>query len=213
MCWNAKYVVLIFFTTVVTYLGAIVIAKCPKTLYKKLTLAVCTLLCLGVLFVFKYFNFFVQIVGNIVEIPTLDLILPVGISFYTFQTLSYVVDVYRSDVEVENNFGIYAAYISFFPQLVAGPIERARNLLPQIKGRKFFDYGQASYGLKLIAWGLFKKMLIADMLAPYVDKVFLDVNSYSGLSLAVASVFFAFQVYVISQGILIWQLELPSCLE
>jgi D-alanyl-lipoteichoic acid acyltransferase DltB (MBOAT superfamily) len=123
------------------------------------------------------------------------LILPVGISFYTFQTLSYVIDVYRGDVDVENNFGIYAAYISFFPQLVAGPIERARNLLPQIKGRKSFDYEQATYGLKLIAWGLFKKMLIADMLSPYVDQVFSDVGSYGGLSLIIASVFFSFQIY------------------
>jgi D-alanyl-lipoteichoic acid acyltransferase DltB (MBOAT superfamily) len=134
-------------------------------------------------------------VGNIVKVSTLDLILPVGISFYTFQTLSYVVDVYRGDVNVENNLGIYAAYISFFPQLVAGPIERARNLLPQIKGQKKFNYEQATYGLKLIAWGLFKKMLIADMLSPYVDKVFSEVGSYEGLSLVVASVFFSIQIY------------------
>ncbi len=122
------------------------------------------MLCLGVLFVFKYLNFFFAVINDVVSAfalsphpITLNLILPVGISFYTFQTLSYVIDVYRGDVAAEKHFGIYAAFVSFFPQLVAGPIERSSNLLPQIRKRHYFDYEQATYGLKLMAWGLYKK--------------------------------------------------------
>jgi D-alanyl-lipoteichoic acid acyltransferase DltB (MBOAT superfamily) len=121
--------------------------------------------------------------------------LPVGISFYTFQTLSYVIDVYRGDVKAERHFGYYATFISFFPQLVAGPIERTRNLLPQIKKEHVFDYDQATYGLKLMAWGYFKKLVIADNLAQYVSVVYDSPMEYRGFALVLASVFFTIQIY------------------
>lgn len=125
----------------------------------------------------------------------LNLVLPVGISFYTFQTLSYVIDVYKGDITAEHHFGKYAAFISFFPQLVAGPIERASNLLPQIKAEHKFDYNQASYGLKLMAWGYFKKIVIADTLSQYVSKVYDAPQQFQGFSLVLATFFFTIQVY------------------
>ena len=177
MCWNPKYVVLILGTTVITYLSALQIKRKPK--YKKVSLAVSIIICMGVLFIFKYYNFALESISNFVRLftiqfspATLKLLLPVGISFYTFQTMSYVIDVYRGDIEPEKHFGYYATFISFFPQLVAGPIERTSNLLPQIKSEKKFDYNQASYGMKLMVWGFFKKIVIADNFSVYVDRVF-----------------------------------------
>jgi D-alanyl-lipoteichoic acid acyltransferase DltB (MBOAT superfamily) len=129
---------------------------------------------------------------------TVSFLLPVGISFYTFQTLSYVVDVYKGDIEAEHHFGYYATFISFFPQLVAGPIERTRNLLPQIKCRHRFDYEKATYGLKLMAWGYFKKLVIADVVATYTGKIFdnpISFNGENGFSFCIAAVFFSFQIY------------------
>ena len=121
--------------------------------------------------------------------------MPVGISFYTFQTLSYVIDVYKGNVKAEKHFGIYATFISFFPQLVAGPIERTNNLLPQIKAKHEFNYEQATYGLKLMAWGFFKKLVIADNLAIYSDKVFNNVYDFKGFALILAAFFFTIQIY------------------
>lgn len=142
MSWNAKYVFLIFFTTFVSYIAGLLIEKYP--IYKKAVLSFTLVACLGVLFVFKYFNFFFEIINNILKafaLPvsdfTLKLLLPVGISFYTFQTLSYVIDVYRGNIKAEKHFGYYATFVSFFPQLVAGPIERPGNLLPQLKKKDF----------------------------------------------------------------------------
>lgn len=163
MSWNPKYVVLIFFTTVISYLAALLIEKKEvDSKNRKGILISASILCLGVLFFFKYFNFVSETVYNVMGIfaikmnpVTLNLILPVGISFYTFQTLSYVIDVYRGDIEAEHHFGKYATFISFFPQLVAGPIERSSNLLPQIKAEQKFSYEQATYGMKLMAWGFF----------------------------------------------------------
>lgn len=126
---------------------------------------------------------------------TLNLLLPVGISFYTFQTLSYVIDVYKGDVPAEHHFGKYATFISFFPQLVAGPIERTRNLLPQINQEHFFDYDKATYGLKLMAWGFFKKLVVADVLAKYVDIIYDSPYDYHGFSLVLATLFFTIQIY------------------
>lgn len=126
---------------------------------------------------------------------TLNLILPVGISFYTFQTLGYVIDVYNGKVSAKHHFGYYATFISFFPQLVAGPIERTNNLLPQIKSRHYFDYEQATYGLKLMAWGYYKKILIADALAVYVRYVYDAPQQYAEFSLVLATVLFAVQIY------------------
>ena len=140
MSWNVKYVVLILFTTIVSYSAALIIAKTDSIRTKKAILILSLIACLGVLFVFKYFNFFAGAVVDFMSLftihlhpMTLKLLLPVGISFYTFQTLGYVIDVYRDKTQPEKNFWVYATFISFFPQLVAGPIERTNNLLPQIK--------------------------------------------------------------------------------
>ncbi len=157
---------------------------------------------LGILLVFKYWNFAVDTINVVcqkISVPlhpvTVQLLLPVGISFYIFQALSYVIDVYRGEIEPELHFGKYAVFVSFFPQLVAGPIERSRNLLSQVSSRHEFDYQTAVYGIKLMAWGFFKKMVVADNLAAYVDTVYADVNAYRGFSLAVISVFFSLQIY------------------
>lgn len=200
MSWNVKYVVLILFTTVVSYGCAILMQRWKK---KKTILLCSTLIAsLGVLFFFKYFNFFSLSAVNVLERfsihlhpVTVSLMLPVGISFYTFQTLSYVIDVYRGDVEAEKNFITYAAFITFFPQLVAGPIERTGSLLPQIKGEHHFDKENAIYGLMLMAWGFFKKLVVADNLAAYADLIFDDVYSYSGFPLLLAAFFFTMQIY------------------
>lgn len=202
MSWNVKYVVLILFTTTVSYFAARFIEKTDDLKKKKTLLSIALVSSLGVLFVFKYFDFFVTSFCDLMakmSIPanpkTLGLLLPVGISFYTFQTLSYVIDVYRGNSKAEKNFGIFATFIAFFPQLVAGPIERTNNLLPQIKEEHHFDYKQAAYGMKLMAWGFFKKMVVADNLAVYVDRVYNDVSNYEGFSLLLATVFFAVQIY------------------
>lgn len=200
MSWNVKYVVLILFTTIVSYWAAILIERFRQ--YGKMIMITAVIMCLGVLFIFKYFNFISQSVSDFLNMfavhlhpMTLKLMLPVGISFYTFQTLSYVIDVYRGTTKAERHLGIYAAFISFFPQLVAGPIERTNNLLPQIKAHHEFSYEQGTYGLKLIAWGLFKKLCVADVLAVYADKVFADVYQYKGFSLVLAVFFFSIQIY------------------
>lgn len=197
MSWNAKYVFLIFITTFTSYLCAILIEKNRE--HKKLILILTLLVCLGILFVFKYFNFFFEsinyLLGNKLHSVTLNLLLPVGISFYTFQTLSYCIDVYRGNIKAEKHFGYYATFVSFFPQLVAGPIERPDNLLPQLRKEKEFDYNKAVYGLKLMTVGFFKKIVVADNLAYYVDMVYNDLSYYQGFALVLASFFFTIQIY------------------
>lgn len=202
MNWNPKYVVLILFTTLISFLCALMIEKTKNIKLKKVYIAVTLIVSLGVLFVFKYFNFFMDSLyvlltnmGFHVHTITLKLLLPVGISFYTFQTLSYVIDVYRGDVSAEHHFGKYAAFISFFPQLVAGPIERTSNLLPQINKPNDFSYKKAAYGMKLMAWGFFKKIIISDTFAIYVDNVYNNLSAYTGFSLVIATVLFAVQIY------------------
>ena len=202
MSWNVKYVVLILFTTLVSYSAALMLEMAHIQRVKRVILTLTLFACLGVLLVFKYFNFFTGAVVDFLNMfalhlhpMTLKLLLPVGISFYTFQTLSYVIDVYRGKVKPERNLLIYALFVSYFPQLVAGPIERTNNLLPQIKAVHEFRYEQASYGIKLMTWGFFKKLCIADVLAVYVDKVFSDVYSFRGFSLMLAVFFFTVQIY------------------
>ena len=202
MSWNAKYVVLILFTTLVSYAGALFIGECKTVRGKRAVVAAVILLCLSVLFFFKYFNFAQNTLIRIVQSfaitlhpITLALMLPVGISFYTFQTLSYVVDVYKGEVKPDHNFFRYAAFVSFFPQLVAGPIERGANLLPQIDCEHTFTYEKGSYGIKLMAWGFFKKLVIADNLAVFVDAVFEQPSDYHGFALVLGVLFFTFQIY------------------
>ncbi len=201
MSWNPKYVVLILITTITSFFSAKLIARQQNIIIKKIILIFTCVICLGVLLFFKYFNFISESVVtllNAISLPispiTLNILLPVGISFYTFQTLSYVIDVYRGG-EPENNLGVYATFISFFPQLVAGPIERTGNLLPQIKSEKSFNYDTASYGLKLMAWGFFKKLAIADVTAKYVDAAYNSLLTCTGFDLLIAIFFFTIQIY------------------
>lgn len=202
MSWNVKYVVLILFTTAISYASAVLMEKYNKKSTKRMLMLVAVAASLLVLFFFKYFDFAQNTLVRILQSfaielhpVTLSLMLPVGISFYTFQTLSYVIDVYKGEVEAEHNFFKYAAFISFFPQLVAGPIERTKNLLPQIDCEHHFTYEKGSYGMKLMAWGFFKKLVIADNLAVCVDMVFDDVSEYHGFALVLAVLFFTLQIY------------------
>ncbi len=203
MSWNPQYIVLILGTTAVSYFAALAIERAEiRGTDKRIFLIAASVFCLGILFLFKYFNFFISSLFEGLRIfsiklspVTLNLILPVGISFYTFQTLSYVIDVYRGDIKAEHHFGYYAAFISFFPQLVAGPIERAENLLPQIKSVKRFNGTGAIDGLKIMLWGYFKKIVVADTLAIYVNQVYGELRGYDGLALIITIFFFSLQIY------------------
>lgn len=202
MSWNAVYVVLIASTTVISFLASLIIERDISSKSKKAVLIISSVITLGILFFFKYFNFLSESFCNLckaVAIPLdpliLKITLPVGISFYTFQTLSYVIDVYRGKIRAEHHLGYYATFVSFFPQLVAGPIERTENLLPQIKGEHHFDYEKATYGLKLMVWGFIKKIIIADRLAVFTGKVFESITDYTGFSLLLSIFFFTFQIY------------------
>lgn len=202
MCWKAEYVILLLFSTTIDYWVGRIMGK-TNDLQKRRKYLVLSLVCnLGLLFTFKYLDFFSDFLRVLFaqlnlhySIPASKLLLPVGISFYTFQSMSYTIDVYRGLIKPENHFGKFALYVSFFPQLVAGPIERARNLLPQIYKRFEFDYQRAADGLKLMAWGFFKKLVIADRLAVYVDQVYNNPGNYEGIPIILATYFFAFQIY------------------
>lgn len=198
MSWNAAYAVLIAAATLVSYGCGLYLEKASNPFRKKLCVGVSLFISLGILFVFKYYNFaagLLESVHEAVRIPRLDVLLPVGISFYTFQTVSYVIDVYRGTAKAEHHLGVYATFVSFFPQLVAGPIERSSNLLPQIRSKKHFDDASAAYGIRLILWGLYKKMVIADNLAAFVDRVYGNVYAFTGGSLLLACLFFSLQIY------------------
>ncbi len=201
MCWKAKYIVLIGFSIIVTYLGSLVISY-SKEMHRRIariTLAIVLILNLAVLFLFKYYGFFSDTVNyftkNAVSLPIFRYALPAGISFYTFQALGYTIDVYRGDVEVEKNPFTYALFVCFFPQLVAGPIERSSNLLPQFYEIHKFDYDRMKKGLMLIGYGLFQKVVIADRMAVFVDSVYNSYTDVGGAMLALATVFFSFQIY------------------
>ncbi len=202
--WNPGYVLLIVFSTVVDYLAAKALQRSPphRIIQRRLLLSCSVAANLGVLFLFKYADFLSQTVAGFAEalgapwqFQSLELLLPVGISFYTFQSMAYTFDVYRGRLQAENHFGIFATYVAFFPQLVAGPIERATNMLPQFRQKFSFDYARVVGGLRLVLWGAFKKVVVADRLANYVNAVYGDVESYSGMSLILATFFFAFQIY------------------
>ena len=204
MCWNPAYAVLILAATAVSYVSALFMEAAGERA-KKIMLFLAAVFCFGILFVFKYLNFVAEIIfsmGSSLHLfpreagaPVLNLLLPVGISFYTFQTVSYVIDVYRGKVEAEHHFGYYALFVSFFPQLAAGPIERAGNLLPQLKSVKKFEESACISGLKAMLWGYYKKIVVADTLAVYVNQVYGNLADYEGLALAVAAFFFSLQIY------------------
>ncbi|WP_396632353.1 MBOAT family O-acyltransferase [Maribacter sp. R86514] len=202
MNWQPIYAVLIFTSTLVTYLCALKIDAIQIKRWKKTYLTLSLLINLGILFLFKYYNFFNESIFGLLNewglrmtLPNFDLLLPVGISFYTFQAIGYTIDVYRGDIKSEKHFGIYALFVSFFPQLVAGPIERAVNLLPQFKETKIFNYNQAAEGIRLIIWGYFMKIVVADRLAIYVNSVYGGPEYHSSITLLTGTVFFAFQIY------------------
>ena len=202
MTCNPKYIFIILFTTAVTYTVALLLEKCNSEKKKKSVILIALISCLGLLSFYKYFNFLSTSIASLlsffsvkVDPVLLHLILPIGISFYTFQTLGYVIDVYRGKVKAEKNFITYATFVSFFPQLVAGPIARANSLLPQITSEKKFDYDKATHGLKLMAWGFFAKLAIADVIAGHVNYIFANLEVASGFDCALAIFFYSIQVY------------------
>lgn len=202
MCWKAEYAILIVSSTVVDYFAAQRMAALPEQRARRKYLALSLFANLGLLFAFKYFNFVNETMRALFnqfnifyDVPAFDVLLPVGISFYTFQTLSYTIDVYRGKLKPETRFLTFALYVSFFPQLVAGPIERAVRLLPQFHKEIRFDYERLVSGARLMVWGFFKKVVVADRLASYVDAVYNAPGDHAGLTVIVATYFFAFQIY------------------
>ena len=202
MCYQADLVYLIFGTTLVSWISSQLIEKTERRAVKRFWLTVTLVVSLGVLFFYKYFNFLSDSVTAIATAigydfgsHTLELILPVGISFYTFQTLSYVIDVYRGEVKAERNFFFYALFVSFFPQLVAGPIERPDNLVPQLRDPKPFDKANAIKGAKHMIVGFFKKVCVADTVSIYVNAVYNNAEEATGIGVIIATVLFAVQIY------------------
>lgn len=202
MNWEPVYALLLLSSTVITYVSAIGVDYLSHKRNKRLCLAVCIVLNLSILFLFKYYNFVAENfqillndIGIAVKFPDFKLLLPVGISFYTFQALGYSIDVYRGVTKVERNFATYALFVSFFPQLVAGPIERSNNLLPQFKEQHWYEYDNLMAGIRLMIWGYFLKLVLADRCGIYVDTIFNNVDKHNGGSYLLASLFFPFQIY------------------
>ncbi|AEF85046.1 membrane bOund o-acyl transferase, mboat [Treponema primitia ZAS-2] len=199
--WNPVYLGLMLFSVVVTWLSGILMAGATQE-RRKFILIESLVLNLGILFFFKYYNFFADTVNPLLfkmrlsaTFPAFSVLLPVGISFYTFQALGYSIDVFRGTVTAERNFVSYALFVTFFPQLVAGPIERTGNLLPQFKVDHTFNYDRVTSGLKLATWGMFKKVVIADRIAVYVNTVYGEPGVYPAAALLLATFFFTFQIY------------------
>lgn len=199
MCWNPVYALLLLFSTVVTFLSGILI---DRVTCKKAIVAASVILNLGILFYFKYMNFAAELAAQLcsalriqMEAPKFDILLPVGISFYTFQALSYTMDVYRGEIPAEKNPLRYALFVSFFPQLVAGPIERSKNIIPQLYTPKEYSYDNFREGVLLMLWGYFLKIVLADRIAMYVDHVFDNYQKLPGPILVIAVMLFAIQIY------------------
>ena len=202
MNWNPIYVFLILFSTISTFCCSLFIEKNKGNKNARAALVMNIIINLAILFVFKYYNFINDSVFSLLEsfglrwnVPNLTFLLPVGISFYTFQAIGYSIDVYRGRLDAEHSIITYALFVSFFPQLVAGPIERANNLLPQFHKKHIFDGKKVTDGLKLMLWGFFMKICVADRLGIYVDPIYNNVENYGGCSLLIATVLFAFQIY------------------
>ncbi len=200
--WDYRFLGLIVISTLVDYSVGLQIEKAKDQKHRKWWFVLSLVVNLGTLGIFKYYNFFIgswidawQRLGVEMQASTLKLILPVGISFYTFQTLSYTIDVYRKELAPTRDIIGFASYVAFFPQLVAGPIERATHLLPQFSRKRIFDYEQAVSGIHLIIWGLFKKVVIADNCATYVNAIFDNYQDQNSLTLILGAIYFAFQIY------------------
>lgn len=205
--WDWRFLGLIFFSSFSDYLISIYIDKSDSEKKRKKLMLLSVFINLGTLFTFKYYNFFIENFvslfgqfGIIFDNLTLSIILPVGISFYTFQSMSYTIDVYRKDMKSCKELSVFLAYISFFPQLVAGPIERAKQLIPQFEVKRKFSYEMAVDGMRQILWGFFKKVVIADNASIFVTKIFDDYNAYSGSTLVLGTLMFAFQLYADFSG-------------
>jgi alginate O-acetyltransferase complex protein AlgI len=195
------YILILALTIVIDYFAGIWIENAAKKNKKRL-LSLSIVANVGVLALFKYYNFINQNLSDLLGIfhysnpvPFLSILLPIGLSFHTFQAMSYTIEVYRGNQKAERHFGIYALYVMFYPQLVAGPIERPQNVLHQFHEKKYFNYDKAISGFKLMAWGMFKKVVIADRLSLFVNQVYDQPQNYEGISLVVATVFFTFQIY------------------
>lgn len=209
MCWNPEYAILLFISTLITWLSGLLLEKMSqitnerkKQILRKACVLVSFVSNLGILFFFKYYHYAESILSKIsavtgmgIQIPAIDVILPVGISFYTFQALSYTMDVYRGEIYAEKNILKYALFVSFFPQLVAGPIERSKNLLKQISTKHEFQVDAVRSGLLLMLYGFFQKVVVSEYLSVVVDNVYNTYIERSGFQLLVATVFFAFQIY------------------
>ncbi len=200
--WDWRFLSLILFSTIVDYSVGIGLKNYENLTKRKLLLWTSIIANLGVLAFFKYYNFLLEnlveafsLFGHTINPQGLNIILPVGISFYTFQTLSYSIDVYKRKLEPTNDFVAFMAFVSFFPQLVAGPIERATHLLPQFNKKRSFEYDKAVDGLRQILWGFFKKIVIADNAAQVANEIFNNSTDYSGSTLVLGALFFTFQIY------------------
>ena len=198
--WDWKFLLLIFLSSLVDFYAGKKIASSTQKSHKKIWLYLSVFWNLGVLFTFKYFNFFIDNFKALFDISessftTLTIIIPVGLSFYTFQTMSYTIDVYKKNLKPTHNFLQFLCFVSFFPQLVAGPIERASRLLPQFKTARTFDYSKAKDGLRQILWGLFKKMVVADNLGIAVSAIYGSPEDFSSMTIVYAAVLFWFQLY------------------
>jgi alginate O-acetyltransferase complex protein AlgI len=201
-CWDFRFLFLLFFSILLDYTTGLKMQKANTSTKKRNWFWLSIVINLGFLAIFKYYNFFassfadgLSLAGVKVNPLLLNIILPVGISFYTFHGLSYVIDIYNNRIKAEKNFIDYALFVSFFPLLVAGPIERATHLLPQIKTKRYFDSEKAADGLRQILWGLFKKMVIADNCAAFANNIFNNYTHYNGSTLFIGAVFFAIQIY------------------
>ena len=200
--WDYRFLALIGISTLIDYFIGLALGKEDHAKKRKLLVAISVTVNIGILGFFKYYNFFVDSwinawadLGVEMHAWTLQIILPVGISFYTFQTLSYTFDIYRKKLQPTRNFINFAAFVAFFPQLVAGPIERASNLLPQFSVKRVFNFERAKSGLHLIIWGLFKKVVIADSCATYVNTIFENYQDVNSLTLLLGVIYFGFQIY------------------
>lgn len=201
-CWDWRFLFLLIFSTLLDYYTGLKMSDNQNQNIRKFWFVLSITINLGFLCIFKYYNFFaasfaeaVSHTGLRIDPWTLKIILPVGISFYTFHGLSYVIDIYKNRIKAERNFIDYSVFVSFFPLLVAGPIERATHLLPQIKEKRTFNYTKASDGLRQILWGLVKKIVIADQCSAYANLIFNNSASYSGSTLVLGALFFTFQIY------------------
>lgn len=207
LSWQPVYGLLLAGTTLLDYVSGVRMSRMTTRAQRRPWLALSLTSNLGTLFIFKYFNFFVDAASQLAGVlhlplaaPTLALALPVGVSFYTFQSVAYIVDVYQGKLEAEQNLGRFALFVAFWPQLVAGPIERGGQMLPQLRQPHGFDYGRVASGLRLMAWGMFKKVVLADRLAQFVNPIFNHPQQYQGLALWLAVGGFTLQIYTDFSG-------------